>query len=257
MNTKSLLTLLVIICLVLVPQYGFAKILFMDDFESDVLGNEPSKWKVVDDPAGEPPGEIVEDPDGGNNKVLLASLRGDKNGRIYVVGEADWADYVAQFDWYLSKDGIQHGTVFRYTDRDSHYLFDRRSPAVGAGLQFYRRQAGGWTNFGTFAMQTDIKTWYTVMLSVQGDKFTAKMRKKDEKDPFSKLDVLLEGTDATFKTGYFGTYASEEEGVAYYDNVIIGESEAEVENAFFAVQYSGKLAATWGKVRAYHEDQGD
>lgn len=249
MNTKLILVTLVLAFMAFVSQNAMAKILFLDDFESDVLGKEPKNWKVVDDPAGEPPGEIVMDPDDSGSKVLLASLRGDKNGRIYVVGEADWADYVVQFDWYLSKDGIQHGTVFRYTNRDSHYLFDRRSPAVGAALQFYRRQAGGWTQFGTFAMQTDIKTWYTVMLSVQGDTFTAKMKKRDDKDAFSKLDVLLEGKDAAFKTGYFGTYASEEEGVAYYDNVIIGESEAEVENAFFAVQYSGKLAATWGQLK--------
>lgn len=249
MNMKLILISFMAVCIVLVPKYASTKVLFMDDFESDALGKEPSKWKVVDDPAGDPPGEITEDPEDKSNKVLLASIRGDRNGRIYVVGEPSWKDIVAQFDWYLAKDGIQHGTVFRYTDRNSHYLFDRRSPAAGDALDFWRQEGGGWTNFARTPMQTDIKTWYTVMLFVTGDTFQVKMKKKADKDSFSKLEVILEGKDSAFKEGYFGTYASEEPNVAYYDNVIIGESEEEVEGAFMSVQPLGKLAITWGQAK--------
>jgi hypothetical protein len=102
-------------------------------------------------------------------------------------------------------------------------------------------------------MQTDVKTWYTVMLSIKGDTFTAKMKKRKEDTPFSKLDVILEGKDSTFKEGYFGTYGSEEPEVAYYDTVIIGESEEEVEAAFLSVQPLGKLPTTWGTIKSLYD----
>jgi hypothetical protein len=225
-----------------------AKILFQDDFEGDTLGGEPKKWQIVDKPGGDPPGEVAKDPDDPANKTLITSLRGDRNGRIYVAGDKNWADIVVRFDWYLSKEGNQHGTVFRYTDRNAHYLFDRRSPGAGNSLDFWRRQ-GGWTNFARAPLQTDVKTWYTVLLTLKGDTFSAKMKKKSDSKPFSKLEAILTGKDGAFKSGYFGTYGSEETGVAYYDNVIVGESEDEVEAAALAVRPAGKLAATWAQMK--------
>ncbi|GIX07110.1 MAG: hypothetical protein KatS3mg115_1513 [Candidatus Poribacteria bacterium] len=52
------------------------------------------------------------------------------------------------------------------------------------------------------------------------------------------------------RRGYFGTYGAEQTGVAYYDNVIIGESEEEVEAAALAVRAKGKLPLLWGALKA-------
>ena len=54
----------------------------------------------------------------------------------------------------------------------------------------------------------------------------------------------------TLKEGYFGTYASEEPNVAYYDNVVIGESEEEVGKAALFVQPRGKLTVAWGNIKS-------
>lgn len=102
------------------------KQLFRDDFESDAVGEEPSKWKVVDKDPGDPPGQILEEPKNPKNKVLGPSKRGDRMGRVYVVGEPDWKDYIAEWDWMVVIDNCI-GMVFRYQDRDNHYLLDRRA----------------------------------------------------------------------------------------------------------------------------------
>ena len=53
-----------------------ARQLFWDDFEADTLGAEPSKWENLGVGAGEG-GEIVPDPENGNNKVFrIASSPG-------------------------------------------------------------------------------------------------------------------------------------------------------------------------------------
>ncbi len=46
-----------------------ARQLFWDDFEADTLGAEPSKWENLGVGAGEG-GEIVADPENGNNRVF-------------------------------------------------------------------------------------------------------------------------------------------------------------------------------------------
>ncbi|GIX07109.1 MAG: hypothetical protein KatS3mg115_1512 [Candidatus Poribacteria bacterium] len=190
-----------VVLLMVVLAVAEGRILFQDDFEGETIGAEPSKWMVVDDPPGDPPGEIAEDPEDSRNKVLLASLRGDRNGRVYVVGEADWADLVVQFDWYLAVEGVQHGTVFRYQDRNNHYLIDRRSPAAGDAMDFWRRQNGGWTNVGRAPMTVPPQVWYTTMLILRGDTFIAKMKERDDPTSFKELDPILEAQDGAFASG--------------------------------------------------------
>ncbi|MDA1192195.1 MAG: hypothetical protein O3A46_11005 [Candidatus Poribacteria bacterium] len=225
-----------------------AKILFADDFESDAIGAEPSKWQLIGDPIGDPPGAIVKDPAGGANQAFVTSLRGDKNGRIYLAGEADWDDIVVKFDWYLAVEGVQLGTVFRYQDRANHYLIDRRAPANGNSINIYSRINATWVQLGATPNPTDTKTWYTILLTLKGDSFEAKMKLRDDDTSFADLPALVMGQDGTFKTGYFGTYGAESPDVAFYDNVVIGETVAEVE-APLSVSPADRLPTAWGKLK--------
>jgi len=51
----------------------------------------------------------------------------------------------------------------------------------------------------------------------------------------------MTGTDGSFETGKFGLY-----GLIYVDNVVIGETPADL---VIAVGSQGKLAATWGGIK--------
>jgi hypothetical protein len=230
-------------------QTTFGKQLFADDFEKDEIDKEPSKWKVVDKVPGDPPGQVIKEPNNPRNKVLVPSKRGDRIGRIYVVGEPDWKDFIAEWDWIYVIDNCI-GMVFRYKDRDNHYLFDRRAGWANKDqLHFYKRENGGWANFGQTpvdAKLNQLNKWYRVQLKVEKDTFSIKLKERDDKTDFSDLKILLTATDATFKSGYFGVYAGEDPASCYYDNVVVGETEADLT---FAVRLASKIATTWGSIK--------
>jgi len=234
----------------LICPLAYSKLLFRDDFEGDRIGQEPSKWFSVDKPPGDPPGEVIQDPTDPNNKVFSPSKRGDRMGRVYVVGEPDWTDLVAEWDWYIVLDNCI-GMVFRYQDRDNHYLFDRRAGwAQPNEIHFYKRVGGSWQRIGGAPIDpklNQLKKWYRVQLKVEGNRFSVKVKERDDPTPFSELDVLLEVTDDTFKKGYFGIYAGEQPASAYFDNIVVGERE---EDLSFALEpSSGLLAVKWGQIK--------
>ena len=137
---KIIVPLLYLIIAIQAP----AVLLFHDDFEKDNVGSEPSKWEVGHD--GSTTAEVVADPKKGSNKVLLTAdkasnaSRHDVGGSIYVVGDAGWDDYVAEWDM-MFPDDFYMGVVFRFQDGEKFYLSDRRQG--GRDYNFYKRQ-GGW-----------------------------------------------------------------------------------------------------------------
>ena len=121
-----------------------AVLLFHDDFEKDKIGEEPSKWEVGHD--GSTTAQVVADPKKASNKVLLTAdkasnqSRHDVGGSIYVIGDAGWDDYVAEWDM-MFPDDFYMGIVFRFQEGEKFYLSDRRQG--GREYHFYKRQ-GGW-----------------------------------------------------------------------------------------------------------------
>jgi len=121
-----------------------AELLFHDDFEKDKIGSEPNKWEVGHD--GKTTAKVVADPKKASNKVLLTAdnpsndSRRDVGGSIYVVGDAGWDDYVAEWDM-MFPDDFYMGVVFRFQDGEKFYLSDRRQG--GREYHFYKRQ-GNW-----------------------------------------------------------------------------------------------------------------
>ena len=240
-KTKVVLKIVVsLLCLSIAVQAS-AVLLFHDDFEKDKIGEEPSKWEVGHD--GNTVAQIVADPKKASNKVLLTAdkasnaSRHDVGGSIYVVGDAGWDDYVAEWDM-MFPDDFYMGVVFRFQEGEKFYLSDRRQG--GREYHFYKRQ-GGWAKVKDGMVENDPEVWYRAQLILSGDKFTFKLKERKDKTPFDKIDPATEGQDGNFKTGKFGNY-----GLVYIDNIFIGDA---VEDLVLPVEPQDKLSITWGAIK--------
>ena len=228
------------LCLGIATQAS-AELLFHDDFEKDSIGKEPGKWEVGHD--GDTTAEVVADPKKASNKVLATTdkasnaSRHDVGGSIYVIGDAGWDDYVAEWDM-MFPDDFYMGVVFRFQDGEKFYLSDRRQG--GRDYHFYKRQ-GGWALVQGGLVENEPEVWYRAQLILTGDKFTFKLKERKDNRSFDKIDPATEGTDGTFKTGKFGNY-----GLVYIDNLFIGDS---VEDLVLPVEPQDKLSTTWGTIK--------
>ncbi len=229
-----------LLCLGITMQTS-AVLLFHDDFEKDKIGEEPSKWEVGQD--GNTVAQVVADPKKASNKVLLTAdkasnaSRHDVGGSIYVVGDAGWDDYVAEWDM-MFPDDFYMGVVFRFQEGEKFYLSDRRQG--GREYHFYKRQ-GGWAKIQDGMVENDPEVWYRAQLTLSGDEFTFKLKERKDDTPFDKIDPATEGQDGNFKTGKFGNY-----GLVYIDNIFIGDA---VEDLVLPVEPQDKLSITWGTIK--------
>ena len=230
-----------LLCLSIVIQAP-AVLLFHDDFEKDSIGEEPGKWEVGHD--GSTTAKVVADPKKASNKVLATADKGsnasrhDVGGSIYVVGDAGWDDYVAEWDM-MFPDDFYMGVVFRFQDGEKFYLSDRRQG--GRDYNFYKRQ-GGWGLVVAGVVDNEPEVWYRAQLVLSGDEFTFKLKERKDKTPFDKVDPATEGKDGNFKTGKFGNY-----GLVYLDNIFIGDA---VEDLVLPVEPQDKLSTTWGIIKS-------
>lgn len=243
MKAKSLsLSFLLFVFVLAFSSSSMAKLLFHDNFEGDKVDSEPSKWVVGH--KGATKAKVVADPQDAKNKVLQTTdkasnqSRHDVGGSIYVAGDDNWGDYVAEFDM-MFPDDFYMGVVFRFTGGEAFYLSDRRMG--GNAYNFYRRQ-GGWTEVKAGSVPNKPLVWYRAQLTLVGDTFTFKLKERDDKTSFDKVKAATEGKDATFKKGKFGNY-----GLVYLDNLFIGDTIADL---VLSVESDGKLSATWGKLKS-------
>lgn len=219
-----------------------AKLLFHDDFEKDTIGNEPMKWEIGFD--GDTKAEVIADPKDAGNKVLKTSTnpsndsRHDVGGSIYVVGDDNWSDFVAEWDM-MFPDDFYMGVVFRFQDGEKFYLSDRR--AGGRAYNFYKRE-GGWAEIQAGMVENEHDVWYRAQLTLSDDKFTFKLKKRTDNTQFDKINPATEGQDGTFKTGKFGNY-----GLVLIDNLFIGDK---VEDLVLSVEPQDKLSTKWGSIKS-------
>jgi hypothetical protein len=241
---KKVLIAVLLLMLFSLPS-AYARQLYGSDFESEPLGGLPQGWEQLFEGNGE--AKVIEDPAGKNNKVLASSdmphdqSRHDAGGSIFGVGEDSWKDYIIEYDAYFPAD-FYMGILFRFQDPEAFYLFDRRSAGEAGNFDFWRRQAGSWTGVqraGVF--ETEPEKWYRFRVVVSGNTFEAYAKSEDASAPFEDNDLILTGSDDNFDTGKFGLY-----GLIYIDNLVIGETEADL---VLSVEPGGKLAASWGKLK--------
>lgn len=233
----------IIISFILLSSLSFAKQFYASDFEDENIGSTPKGWEIGFKGNGK--AQIIADPANPKNKVFSHSdlakdkARHDVGGVMWVVGDVNWQDYIIEYDAYFP-DEFYMGTVFRFSDPEKFYLFDRRSAGEAGTFDFWKRQ-GNWANFGKGKFETNIKEWYRFRIVAKGDTFQAYGKSKDDATSFKNLKPILEGKEATFKNGKFGLY-----GLIYVDNVVIGETE---DDLTISVESKGKLATTWGSLK--------
>lgn len=224
---------------------AWTKQLYGSNFQNETLGKVPVGWEKGFEGIGV--ASVVKDPKDSLNKVLASSdqpankARHDVGGSIYVVGSPDWTDYIIQYDAYFPEEYYM-GVLFRFVEGNSFYLFDRRSGGEAGNFDFWMRQGGGWVGLqraGRFP--TQIEKWYRFRIVVKGDKFDAYAAEMNDKTPFADMKPFLSGSNGTYKKGKFGLY-----GLVYVDNVIIGESEADMA---LPVEPRGKVATSWGSLK--------
>ena len=222
--------------------YLSADLFFHDDFEGDTIDQEPKNWEIGF--KGDTKAIVIADPKDARNNVLRTSnnasnaSRHDVGGSIYVVGDDNWSDYVAEWDM-LFPDDFYMGVVFRFKGGEEFYLSDRRQG--GNEYHFYKRQ-GGWAQVKAGAVENKPNVWYRAQLILDGDEFTFKLKDRNDDTPFTKIDPATVGMDPTFKTGKFGNY-----GLIYIDNLFIGDS---VEDLVLPVEPQDKLSTTWGTIKS-------
>ena len=219
-----------------------AELLFHDDFEKDSIDQEPKNWEIGFE--GDTKAIVVKDPKDAGNKVLKTSnnpsndSRHDVGGSIYVVGDENWDDYVAEWDM-MFPDDFYMGVVFRFQSGESFYLSDRR--LGGNDYHFYKRQ-GGWALVRGGAVENEPNVWYRAQLTLSGDEFTFKLKERKDNTPFDSVKAATEGEDGAFKTGKFGNY-----GLVYIDNLFVGDA---VEDLVLPVEPQDKVSTTWATIKS-------
>jgi len=118
---------------------AIAELLFFDDFESDTVGKEPSKWRYD---TGDKRGEVIESKDNPANKVFLPPAwpnGGAQPGGHYIAGDKSWTDYIVRWDWMFFR-AEDDGIAFRYRDVENYYLLVK--PKDGKGISIYVQHGG-------------------------------------------------------------------------------------------------------------------
>ena len=234
----------IVIAIVLIfAPLAFGKQFYGSDFEKDTIGKAPQGWELGFKGAGN--GKVIADPLNKNNKIFAhtdladSMARHDVGGNIWVVGNADMTDYIVDYDAYFPTD-FYEGTLFRFIDDKSFYLFDRRQGAPT--FEFWKHAAGTWTSLKPAVPFAGVpEKWFRFRLVIKGDTFDAYAKEIDDDTAFAKMKPLISAQDATYKTGKFGLY-----GLIYVDNVVIGETDSDMT---IAVESAGKLTATWGSIK--------
>jgi len=239
-SRRLCLCLIIIGFLLIFGGIANGKLLFKDDFEGDTIGDAPKNFEKIDNPTNAAGFkiDIAKDPDGKSGKVTHTF-----NYALCVPKSADrdnWADWTWEWDWMWSEMGFP-GTAFRITGT-KYYHISPRNDNKGVGFWYYD---GGWNQKGALAQYDfGLKTWNRFQVVAAGDKFTFKIKRRDDETPFAKIKPLIEVQDNTLAKGPASVCGANTD--AWMDNFIIGETEDDLS---FPVEPMGKLAITWGTIK--------
>jgi hypothetical protein len=208
--------------------------IFQDDFESDKVGDPPSKWGGCPEDF-----EIFEDPLEPGNLVMGIIFQNVDCG---VVADMDnLSQYVAEWDWMWQEAQWHSMTIHQEQPGENYHL--SRNPDNGA-WEMWVRTAGQWPGpFVTNVQPTELNIWHRCQLSVNEAHIVFKIKERDDPTPFDELEPTLEmnGEDERFKKGKFGV---NENPSSFLDNVVIYVGQ-------IAVKQAGKLTTSWGEVKTY------
>ncbi len=242
-----LLAVLGVGLLLTMTPFSHAQILFEDDFEGGEL--DTSKWN----PKAE--WQIIE-PDGGPQSLGNGIL--DFNaGEANISLKNDFKDFVYEADFRAMNDGKITGFVFRAQDTANNFYMHQIS-ADGSGhtpnnMRWHWKVGGGW-NVEPIPFLNGEKVlpevWYHARFVVEEFTFQSYVLEtaEFEKNPrTAKMRQIGDWTDKgeNFREGAIGFRASGGEHMQF-DNVFVYEIGSDP----YAVESAGKLAVTWGRLKA-------
>jgi len=241
-QTTAIFAITSILMLLFLTTTSISEILFMDNFESDTIGQPAKNWTIGHD--GKDDSKVIQDPKRAKNKVFSSPTeRHDAKGAIYITGKGkDWTDYYVHWDMLYPKAFFM-GIVFRFSGGESFYLLDRRENT--SKLDFWKREKTNWNNFGSSKkLNLEPNKWFAFQLKVKGADFEVKMKDIENKTKFSELSKVLAGSNKNFTKGDFGNY-----GHVLLDNVVVSTKE---EDASTPVDPNGNLVTNWGLIKRGH-----
>ena len=240
-NTRIKLILLSTILVLAAYVFANADILFVDDFEKDEIGEEPSKWEHFDFFGGNSHFTIGEDPTDSKNKLVKTTGIGQYVPNV--AGRENWSDYIWDFDWIWENDSFV-GILYRIEDADNCFHASRRTG--GTDFQIYACKGAWGGALVTSQYPNELNVWYSHRLVLKGSKHEIYLKERNDSTPFEELEPVIEVDDDTFKNGPVGIMGITS-GLAYYDNIVVYESPADLTD----VSPAGKLAQIWGKIKKH------
>ena len=240
-NTRIKLILLSTILVLAAYVFANADILFVDDFEKDEIGKEPSKWEHFDFFGGNSHFTIEKDPTDSKNKLVKTTGIGQYVPNV--AGRENWSDYIWDFDWIWENDSFV-GILYRIEDADNCFHASRRTG--GTDFQIYACKGAWGGALVTSQYPNELNVWYSHRLVLKGSKHEIYLKERNDSTPFEELEPVIEVDDDTFKNGPVGIMGITS-GLAYYDNIVVYESPADLTD----VSPAGKLAQIWGKIKKH------
>ena len=222
------------------------RVLFVDDFEKDEVGKEPSNWEHLDFASGNSQITIANDPQNAKNKVAKTTGIG-----LYitkVAGRENWSDYIWDFDWLWENDNFV-GTIYRVEGAEAHYHDSRRTGAVD--IKIYTRKDGVWAEIATGPYPNENNIWYRHRLVLKGAKHEIYLRKRSDETPpvdwHLQEKPVVETENDMFRKGPVGMMGITA-GVSYFDNMVVVETIEDLRK-LHAVNHRGRLTTTWGQIK--------
>ena len=245
-NTRIKLILLSTILVLAAYVFANADILFVDDFEKDEIGEEPSKWEHFDFFGGNSHFTIEKDPTDSKNKLVKTTGIGQYVPNV--AGRENWSDYIWDFDWIWENDSFV-GILYRIEDADNCFHASRRTG--GTDFQIYACKGAWGGALVTSQYPNELNVWYSHRLVLKGSKHEIYLKERSEELPppdwHLELEPVVELDDDTFKKGPVGMMGITS-GVSYFDNMVVVESLQDLQK-LRPVDHRGKLTTTWSFIK--------
>ena len=222
------------------------KVLFLDDFEKDEIGQEPSKWEHFDFFGGNSHFTIEKDPTDSKNKLVKTTGIGQYIPNV--AGRENWSDYIWDFDWMWENDSFV-GILYRIEDADNCFHASRRTG--GTDFQIYACKGAWGGAIVTGQYPNELNVWYSSRLIIKGNKHELYLKERGDELPppdwHLKIDPVVEVENDMFKKGPVGMMGITG-GVSYFDNMVVVETLKDIAK-LRAVDHRGKLTTTWGRIK--------
>ena len=147
---------------------------------------------------------------------------------------------IATLDWRWDTHS-NPGNAYRIEDPSNWFHFTPRTDGVTIMLYKYN---GAWNQMAQAQFPLELNTWYRFQQIMQGDHHIVKIKERKDETSFDEIEPAIESNDKTYKKGAVGGLGTDA-GSTWVDNFVLYEDPTDI----LAVDYHGKVAVTWGKLK--------